>query len=112
MRNNSWLEDSLFEFLKEHTIALVLSDSPWLDQINKVTSSFVYFRWEGNRKQINGTKGIVEKDRTVQVQSFASKIQSFSDEMEVFCYFSKYFSGHPPTDAKKLLDFLKVKHYP
>jgi uncharacterized protein YecE (DUF72 family) len=107
LRNNSWFEDRFLEFLKEHRIALVVSDSPWLDKMEKVTSSFVYFRLEGNRKQINGTKGIVEKDRTVEVQNLASKIQSFSDEIEVFCYFSKYFSGHPPTDARKLLRILK-----
>ena len=75
--------------------------------MENVTADFVYFRWEGNRKQIVGTKGTVEKDRTEDIQKLAKKIQAYPDEIEVFGYFSKYFSGHSPTDAKTLLEYLK-----
>ena len=54
-----------------------------------------------------GTKGTVEKDRTEDIQKLAKKIQAYPDEIEVFGYFSKYFSGHSPTDAKTLLEYLK-----
>lgn len=106
IRSRSWLEDKFYEFLSENRITLVISDKPWLDEIEKVAPTFVYFRWEGNRKQIRGNKGIIEKDRTVEIQKLAKRIQSFSNEIDVFCYFSKYFSGHPPTDVKALLSLL------
>lgn len=107
VRNKSWLENRFYELLEENKIALVLGDSPWLHKIDKVTADFVYYRLEGNRKQISGTKGTVEKDKTVDIEKLTRKIQLFSDKTEIFCYFSKYFSGHPPTDAKKLLHNLK-----
>lgn len=104
-RNNSWFLDEIYRFLIDNKIALVMNDKPWLKEIDKVTSDFAYYRWEGNRKQINGTKGIIEKDQTTQIHNYAKKIQTYPDKTEVFGYFSKFFSGHPPTDAKKFLEF-------
>ena len=106
VRNKSWLIDQFYNFLSENKIALVLGDSLWLGEIKKITSDFVYFRWEGDRKQIKGTKGIVEKDRTNDLKEWSQKIMSLPDKVEVYGYFSKYFSGHPPTDVKKLLTYL------
>lgn len=106
VRNNSWLTDEFYSFLSEKSIALVLGDSPWLDEIEKITTDFVYFRWEGDRKQIKGTKGIIEKERSDDLKKWAQKIMSLPDEVEVYGYFSKYYSGHPPTDVKQLLDYL------
>lgn len=106
VRNKSWLIDQFYNFLSENKIALVLGDSLWLGEIKKITSDFVYFRWEGDRKQIKGTKGIVEKDRTDDLKEWSHKIMSLPNTVEVYGYFSKYFSGHPPTDVKKLLTYL------
>ena len=110
VRNASWGKDIFYELLKENNISLVFTDARWFDKLEKVTADLVYFRWEGNRKQVIGTKGIVEKDKTGEIQNLADKIRSLSNEVEVFGYFSKYFSGHPPTDVKKLLEFLSAKH--
>lgn len=106
VRNKSWFGDRFYNFLDENRIALVLGDSPWLHRIEKVTADFTYFRWEGNRKQIKGNKGKVEKERITDIKELAEKIRSLSDRTEVFGYFSKYYSGHPPTDAKQLLEYL------
>lgn len=106
VRNKSWLIDQFYSFLIENNLSLVLGDSPWLDEIEKITSDFVYFRWEGNRKQTKGTKGIIEKDRTDDLKYWSQKIMSLPHELEVYGYFSKYFSGHPPTDVKQLLTYL------
>ena len=38
------------------------------------------------------------------------KIKTFPNNIEIFGYFSKYFSGHPPTDAKKILKLLQNKN--
>lgn len=107
IRNKSWLIDQFYIFLRENNISLVLGDSPWLDEIEKITSNLVYFRWEGDRKQIQGTKGIIERERNDDLKKWAKKILSLPDEVEVYGYFSKYYSGHPPTDVKRLLSYLK-----
>lgn len=85
----------------------MLGDGPAVNGINKITANLVYFRWEGNRKEIIGNKGFVEKDRSEDIKQWANKIKDMPDKIEVFGYFSKYFSGHPPTDAKKLLEYFE-----
>jgi uncharacterized protein YecE (DUF72 family) len=106
VRNKSWLTDQFYSFLIENNIALVLGDSQWLDEIEKTTSDFAYFRWEGDRKQIKGTKGTIEKERNNDLEKWSQKILSLPDEVDIYGYFSKYYSGHPPTDAKQLLNYL------
>ena len=105
VRNKSWLDDHFYDMLEDNNVALVLGDSPWLHGVWRATADFVYLRWEGNRKQIKGTLGKVEKDRSSNTKEWAQKISSFSG-IDVFGYFSKYYSGHPPTDAKQFLEYL------
>jgi len=109
VRNKNWFTDKFFNFLHEKKIALVLGDGYWIGDINSITTDFTYFRWEGNRKQIKGTLGIVEKDRAQDIRKLGKRIQTFSEKIKIFSYFSKYYSGFPPTDAKQLLDYLSIK---
>jgi len=106
VRNRNWLMDRFYRFLEENSIALVLGDSPWLHKVDKVTADFAYFRWEGNRKQVKGNLGKVEKEKSSTTKEWAEKIRQILDNVEVFGYFSKYYSGHPPTDAKQILNYL------
>jgi uncharacterized protein YecE (DUF72 family) len=48
-----------------------------------------------------------ESDRTNNIRLWADKLKQFLDEQTVvFGYFSKYYSGHSPSDAKDFLKFL------
>lgn len=105
IRNKIWLDDRFYLFLKDNNICLVFNDIPWL-KIDEITADFVYFRLEGNRKKIDGTKGIIEQDKTKEIEDLAKKIRSHEEGIECFVYFSKYFSGHSPSDAKKLLTLI------
>jgi hypothetical protein len=61
----------------------------------KITADFVYVRWEGYRKKGRGTIGQVEVDRSEDIKMWAGRVDSFLDDgMEVFGYFSKYYSGN------------------
>jgi uncharacterized protein YecE (DUF72 family) len=73
------------------------------------TSDFVYIRWEGDRKKIKGTLGKVEADRTEELRMSAETVKTFLDhQLEVFGYFSKYYSGYPPADVEQLQNFLNI----
>ena len=109
IRNNSWCNNKFYKLLEEHKIALVLGDNLLACDLKPVTTDFIYFRWEGNRKQINGTLGRVEKERHLDIQKWGNIIQNYSDDTEIFGYFSKYYSGFPPADVKILLDYLSLK---
>jgi uncharacterized protein YecE (DUF72 family) len=105
VRNRKLLNEGFYSVLRDNNVVLAWVDSPFMPQINEVTSDFIYVRWEGNRKGVKGTLGRRETDRTSSIKSWADRLKPFLDgQTEVFGYFSKYYSGHSPSDAK---DFLK-----
>ncbi len=104
VRNKKWLEKKFYDMLKNHKVALVLIDHPWMPQMNTITADFTYVRWLGDRKKVKGTLGKVEKDRSEDIKDWAAKIKGFTDDfIEVFGYFSKNYSGYPPGDVRMLL---------
>ena len=105
VRNKKWLDEKFYELLRDNKVALVLLDHPWMPQMNTITADFTYIRWAGDRKKIKGTLGKVERDRSEDIKDWALKIKGFLDDsIEVFGYFSKYYSGYPPGDVRMLLD--------
>lgn len=107
VRNQKLLGDELFSLLRKNEIALTLVSSPFMPSIEELTANFVYVRLEGDRAKVKGTLGKVEVDRTDDIKKWAEKIKKYRDShAEVFVYFSKYYSGHPPTDAAKLAKLL------
>ena len=72
------------------------------------TADFVYMRWEGDRKAVNGLKGKIVVDRTADLRIWAEKLRGHLDAgMAVFGYFGKYYSGLPPHDIATLKGFLQ-----
>ncbi|MCL7413083.1 MAG: DUF72 domain-containing protein [ANME-2 cluster archaeon] len=105
VRNKKWLDEKFYGLLREHAVALVLLDHPWMPEMNMITADFTYIRWAGDRKKVKGTLGTVEKDRRKEIKDWAVKIKGFLDDsVEVFGYFSKYYSGYPPGDVRMLSD--------
>jgi uncharacterized protein YecE (DUF72 family) len=110
VRNKKLLNDSLFSILKEYNVVLAWVQSPYMPIITEMTSNSVYVRWEGDRKKINGTLGKIELDRTGDIKLWADKLKQFWDrKIEVFGYFSKYYSGYPPSDVHEFLKIAKTK---
>jgi uncharacterized protein YecE (DUF72 family) len=109
MRNRNLLAETLFSLLKEHQVALVIADTHSMPRTEAITADFTYIRWEGDRTNVKGTQGKMEVDRTNDIRGWAKKIQTILNmPVEVFGYFSKYYSGHPPTDIEQLLKFLET----
>jgi uncharacterized protein YecE (DUF72 family) len=110
VRNRKLLNDGFYSVLRDNNVVLAWVESPFMPQVNAVTSDFIYVRWEGDRRRVNGTLGRMEVDRKVQIKLWADKLKPFLDEQtEVFGYFSKYYSGHSPSDAKDLLKNILVR---
>ena len=108
VRNKKLLTDKLFSILKENNVALVWADHPFMPLIEEVTANFLYIRWEGNRKEVNGTLGKTEVDISKIIKIWANKIIPHIDKKKsIFGYFSKYLSGNPIKDVNELLNFLK-----
>lgn len=109
IRNDRALDEKLYSVLRENGIALALVISPFMPQSEQFTTDFTYIRWEGDRSKVNGMLGKVEVDRTQEIGKWAERIIGILDKTsQVFGYFSKYYSGHPPTDARKLNEYLAL----
>jgi uncharacterized protein YecE (DUF72 family) len=107
VRNRKLLNEGFYSVLRDSSVALAWVDSPFMPQISEVTSDFLYVRWEGDRRRVNGTLGKVEVDRKAQIKAWADKLKPFlEEETEVFGYFSKYYSGFAPSDAEELLGII------
>jgi len=107
VRNRKLLDEKLYSILRENHVALAFVDQPFMPLTETMTGDFVYVRLEGDRRKVNGTLGRVEVDRTEQISEWAHRVTKFLErQAEVFVYFSKHYSGHPPTDAKQLLELL------
>jgi uncharacterized protein YecE (DUF72 family) len=103
VRNKSWLNQTFYSFLRDSKIALAWADSPIMAEVSEVTTDFLYIRWEGDRKKVNGTLGKIEADRAGDLKLEATKIEPFiNKQVEVFGYFAKYYSGYPPSDIANL----------
>lgn len=107
VRNKKWLEEGFYSLLRDHGIALVLMDHPWMPNMDTITADFTYIRWEGDRKKVKGDQGVVEIDRSGDIREWAGKVKGYLDDsVEVYGYFSKYYSGYPPEDVGRLMSFL------
>jgi uncharacterized protein YecE (DUF72 family) len=106
VRNKGLLGEKLNSLLRENGVALVLVGQPVPEE--EVATDFVYVRLKGDRRKVNGTLCKVEVDRTEDIRKWAVQVKSFLDrQLEVFGYFSKYYSGYPPKDAEQLLNLLR-----
>jgi uncharacterized protein YecE (DUF72 family) len=109
VRNKKWLDEKFYNMLRDNGAALALIDHPWMPEMNSITADFTYIRWEGDRNKIKGMLGKVERDRSADIKDWAMKIKVFlEDSIEVFGYFSKFYSGYPPGDVRMLLDILRA----
>jgi len=79
-------------------------------QNSELTTDFLYVRWEGDRKKVNGTLGKIEVEREEYLKLEAAKIEPLVNKrVEVFGYFGKYYSGYPPSDIVNLQKYLNNK---
>ncbi len=102
-RHRDWFRPETYRVLAEHGVALVQVEHPWLPASTEVTGPFVYIRFEGDRKKVNGGVGAVEMDRGEDTARWAKRIKGYLDMgLDVYAYFSKYYSGYPPADIERL----------
>jgi uncharacterized protein YecE (DUF72 family) len=102
-RHASWYEAPIFDLLREHNIALCISDhhdapSPW-----KVTADHVYWRGHGP----HGTYKDNYSD--AQLRRLARAIKTWRRARRtVYVYFDNDQKSAAPADARRLMQMLKI----
>jgi len=118
IRNKNWLDARLTDFLREHNVALALTDTsfmlrPW--EMKKppdlITADFGYVRWLGNRKGIEQQtttwdKIVVDRrdDLKQWVEIFKSMVSN-KKVLKIFAFANNHYAGHAP-ETLKLFDQL------
>jgi uncharacterized protein YecE (DUF72 family) len=110
VRNRKLLNGELYSVLRDNNVVLAWVDSPFMPLIDEVTSDLIYVRWEGDRRRVKGTLGRIEVDRSEKIKQWADRLKPFLEaQVEVFGYFSKYYSGYPTSDVNEFLKLAKLE---
>jgi uncharacterized protein YecE (DUF72 family) len=113
IRNPAWLATDLLDALREHKVALALTDTsfmprPWelKKPLDLITSDFAYIRWLGNRKEIETRTTTWDKaivDRKVDLRRWVQLCRQYAGERKVkrlFLFANNHYQGHGPDTVK------------
>jgi len=104
-RNRSWFTEETYNMLRDRGMAFTLTNK--LGHPMEKTAGFTYVRWEGDRKTVNGEKGVVEIERGSETAEWAKKVDALLENgTDVYGYFSKFYSGFPPEDVNAMTRLL------
>lgn len=120
IRNRAWLDKRLTDLLREHNVALALTDlsnmpRPWelKDGLDLRTTDFVYVRWLGDRKGIETLTMRWDRtviDRTEDLRNWAGLFRQFvSRDLKVYAYANNHYAGNGPDTVKLFWDMWKKK---
>lgn len=100
-RDKSWLNEKIYELLKDYNCALVIQDSPYWPTAEVVTADFVYLRFHGRQSLYASCYSDSELD-------FLSKKmkQWLKKGLDVYGYFNNDAQGYAIDNARTLKKFV------
>jgi len=122
IRNEKWLDARFAEVLREHNVALALTDTsfvprPWEreEKFDLITSDLAYVRWLGDRKGIeklteNWDKAIV--DRRSDLKNWVDLLKQMVNTgkiLKLFAFANNHYAGHGPATVKLFTDLWHQK---
>ncbi len=100
-RNRGWFSEETYKLLRDHGVALASTNRAEAPKVD--TAGFAYFRWEGDRKAVVAERGEVQVDKAAETAEWAGKVKRHLGEgRDAYGYFSKFYSGYPPSDVEAL----------
>ncbi|TVP41960.1 DUF72 domain-containing protein [Candidatus Nitrosocosmicus arcticus] len=113
VRDASWFEDKVYDFLKEENLSLVWSVREELTTSTVITADQLYTRIIGDRSINEKDFGKVVKDRTREMMEYMRHFKEMQNaEMnvrDVLIAFNNHFAGFGPQSVN---DFLKIMNKP
>lgn len=111
-RQRGWIHEGIIALLREHRVALALSDGRWIPRRTMLslaehpTSNFLYLRWMGPDRDIVDYSRI-QVDRTRELEAWAAMLRALPPAIErVYGYVNNHFAGHSPASARQLQQLL------
>ena len=114
-RHRGWISDGVLALLREHNVALALSDGRWMARKTvlglaaRPTAPFLYLRWMGpNRDIVDYSR--IQHDRSRELEAWALALATIPESVtDVYGYVNNHFAGHSPESARNLQRLLGQK---
>lgn len=101
-RHETWFTDEIYEILSNNNIALCITDLKGNLSPEVITADFTYIRLHGPKNTYKGSYG------KTKLNAWKKKIENWSSNISVYCYFDNDEKGYAIQDAKTLKDLLKL----
>jgi uncharacterized protein YecE (DUF72 family) len=122
IRNKTWLDARFADVLREHNVALALTDTsfvprPWemKQKFDLITADFAYVRWLGDRKGIEKQTTTWDKtvvDRTSDLKNWVDLLRELvmnKKLRKLFAFANNHYAGHGPGTVKLFMDLWNKK---
>src|SRR5438132_8169746 len=122
IRNKTWLDARFVDVLREHNVALALTDTsfmprPWemKEKFDLITADFCYIRWLGDRQGIEKQTTTWDKtviDRTSDLKNWVEVFKSLASNtkvLKIFAFSNNHYAGHGPATVKLFVDLWNTK---
>jgi uncharacterized protein YecE (DUF72 family) len=122
IRNKNWFYARFADVLREHNVALALTDTsfvprPWemKAKFDLVTADFAYVRWLGDRKKIEQQTTTWHKtviDRTADLRNWVDLLREMVNNKKIrklFAFANNHYAGHGPGTVKLFMDLWDKK---
>lgn len=107
-RHPGWIRRRVLDLLREHRVALALSDGKWIprDWLLKLceqpTADFAYLRWMGPDRAITDYSHL-QYDRSAELDAWAAMIPVLQGQVrEIYGFVNNHFAGHAPASVRML----------
>ncbi len=111
-RQRAWMSNETFALLRDHGVALALSDGRWIPRewllalAERPTADFAYLRWMGPDRSITDYSHL-QVDRSAELDAWAAMIPVLQGQVrEVYGYVNNHFAGHSPASVRMLQERL------
>jgi uncharacterized protein YecE (DUF72 family) len=122
IRNKNWLDARFADVLREHNVALALTDTsfvprPWemKEKFDLVTADFTYVRWLGDRKAIEEQTETWDKviiDRASDLKNWVDILKEMVTNKKIrklLAYANNHYAGHGPATVRLFMDLWDQK---
>ena len=111
VRESSWFDNKVYEFLKENKIALTWSIRDELKTPSIITSDQIYIRFIGDRSIDDKDFGRIVKNRDKEMIEYIDTINKSQNDTQKECQtiaiaFNNHFAGFGPESANTFLKLM------
>jgi uncharacterized protein YecE (DUF72 family) len=107
-RQRGWINEGVLALLREHGVALALSDGRWIPRnvlfklADAPTADFAYVRWMGPDRSIVDYSRI-QVDRSKEIVHWAETLGGLLSRVKTaYLYVNNHFAGHSPASIRML----------